>query len=335
MSDKNSELGRGSLSNSILMEKRLSRRNFLKGTTKLVTGVIVTRIAGEAEEAKPESKERVLRASVPATSSLDHSRDQEAGAIDRQEKLEVVKPIGLFNKVFGDLPQKEKVEARKMVDEMKAKIGKLDDYDSMLRFQASYEKHVSAVAGKFELSPQILMGMILIESGGDATKVSGAGAKGVAQIVDETAIIYSEKYQELFGEKINAKGDFRENPYLSTIIMAMYESDLKKKFGNNEGLAVLAYNWGEGTMMESLRVYFKDTMGVDIGDYETTLKDKTPVRRLAIEAAADKLVLAARLNVHQLLSNAAVQRDVISNLRKPEGSIYLYKTVAAAELFEN
>lgn len=336
MSDKKAEYTTGTtFSGNRFLDRRTDRRSLLKGTLKLVTGVAVGRVVGREE--LPEDKSRNAAPKNLALADVGNSSNSfnsNQGEQNRRLETKEIKQ-SLFESVFGGLPQKDKEEVRRKVEEMKLSIGKLEDYDLMQGFQKSYGDRVSEIAKKYRLLPQTLFGMILIESGGDGTLISEADAKGIAQIVDETARVYSEKYSKVYKEDINANGDFRENPYLSTIVMAMYESDLKRIFGENDGLAILAYNWGEGTMMEALRIYFKNTTGADIGDYHSTLSDRSDVRRLAIEDAADQLIIATKLNVHQLLSNPVVQREVVSRLRKPEGSIYVYKAVAAAELFEN
>lgn len=320
----------------------MSRRSLLRGASRTVTLVPLAPLVGSSNQDNdnPQAKDQVVSIGnnqVDSQNEQNENQPLHKNEVAKAQENREEDRLTVFDKLFGNLSDQGKDEARRKIDEWKIKIGMLEDYGSMSAFQRAYGDRLKKTAGEFKLEPQFLMGMVLIESGGDGSKASEAGAKGIAQIVDNTARIYSKKYQEIYGEDINAKGDFRENPYLSMIIMAWYESDMKKKFGNNDGLAMLTYNWGEGTMTEALRVYFKDTTGADIGDYESTLSDhRLPERRLAIEDAADKLVIATKLNVHQLLSNPAVQREVIDKMDNPEeGRIYFYKAVAAAELFEN
>jgi soluble lytic murein transglycosylase-like protein len=97
-----------------------------------------------------------------------------------------------------------------------------------------FEKTIKAVAKEVKLNPRLIQAVILAESGGNPEAVSPKGAKGLMQIMEETARML--QIQNLFDPKENIKGG------------AIYLKSLLLEFGGNLKLALAAYNAGPGNV---------------------------------------------------------------------------------------
>jgi soluble lytic murein transglycosylase-like protein len=97
--------------------------------------------------------------------------------------------------------------------------------DDISRFDGIIDR----ISEKYRLSPEFLKAVIKTESGGDATAVSRAGAKGLMQLMDTTAADMG--IQDVFDVEQNIEGG------------AKYLRQLLDRFGNLEK-ALAAYNAG-------------------------------------------------------------------------------------------
>lgn len=110
-------------------------------------------------------------------------------------------------------------------------------------YPKKYSEYVYKYAEEYGVDPLLVFAVIKAESNFNKDAVSNRNAKGVMQIVDNTAeevasnIVLEEKYNSdmLFDEDINIK------------IGTKYLADLIKKYGNYY-VAVAAYNAGTGTV---------------------------------------------------------------------------------------
>lgn len=110
-------------------------------------------------------------------------------------------------------------------------------YEIYLRRMAKYKNHIRRVFGIYGL-PQELICVAMIESAGDPTRVSTAGAAGLWQFIPETG----RRYGLIVGDTV----DQRFDPYLETYAAAKYLKFLLNRFGNDVEAALASYNCGEG-----------------------------------------------------------------------------------------
>jgi LysM repeat protein len=110
-------------------------------------------------------------------------------------------------------------------------------YDRYLRRLAPYRNHVENVFASYGV-PDELICVAMIESAGDPTRVSPAGAAGLWQFIPETA----RKY----GLMVNDKVDQRFDPVLQTYAAARYMKFLLNIFDDDVAAALAGYNCGEG-----------------------------------------------------------------------------------------
>lgn len=95
---------------------------------------------------------------------------------------------------------------------------------------------VAAVAQQYKLSPALLHAVITVESGYNPKALSPKGASGLMQLMPATAQRY--EVTDIWDPKQNVDGGAR------------YLRDLLALFNNDLGLALAAYNAGEGAVIQ-------------------------------------------------------------------------------------
>ncbi len=103
------------------------------------------------------------------------------------------------------------------------------DHTSKSPVKTGYDSIIDRVSRKYKLNPDLVKSVVMVESGGDATAVSPAGAKGLMQLTDTTAADMG--VNDVFDPKENIEGGTK---YLRKLI---------DRFGDIEK-ALAAYNAG-------------------------------------------------------------------------------------------
>lgn len=92
--------------------------------------------------------------------------------------------------------------------------------------------------------PEGLAAVVAVESGGNPRALSPKGARGLWQLMPETARRY--------GLTVGSLRDERLDPVRATDAAALYLRDLYAQFGSWP-LALAAYNWGEANLAMAIR----------------------------------------------------------------------------------
>lgn len=109
---------------------------------------------------------------------------------------------------------------------------------------------VTAVLKHYHL-PQELKVLIALESAFNPNAISGAGAVGYWQLMDEVATDYGLKISGANSK--NKIVDERTNFIKSTTVAARYLQDRCKNLNSNLLLMVASYNWGIGNVRNAIR----------------------------------------------------------------------------------
>lgn len=124
---------------------------------------------------------------------------------------------------------------------------------TILRRIARYEKSINRYAQKYKLEPNLLKAVIYVESSGNPSAVSHKGAKGLMQLMDDTA--REMNVQNVFNPAQNLEGG------------AQYLRQQLDVFQNDLPLALAAYNSGpnnvkRGITFQETRRYVKRILAV-------------------------------------------------------------------------
>jgi soluble lytic murein transglycosylase-like protein len=103
--------------------------------------------------------------------------------------------------------------------------------DTGVRDQRVYARHVAAAAARYEVPERLVWAVIQVESGFDHRAVSPKGARGLMQLMPETAAILGVR--DCFNARENIDGGTR---HLQAMLV---------RFHGDVRLAVAAYNAGE------------------------------------------------------------------------------------------
>lgn len=109
-------------------------------------------------------------------------------------------------------------------------------------FPAPYRSTVEKYAAEYGVDPCLVYSVIKAESNFDAAAVSRAGAKGLAQLTDDTAQYVADMLGIEYsgGDSFNAETNIRLATYYLKYLLNKYNGDL--------ACTVAAYNAGEGNV---------------------------------------------------------------------------------------
>ncbi len=134
------------------------------------------------------------------------------------------------------------------------------------RLPIKYEEYVTKYAVEYELDKYLVYAVICAESGFDNEAESHVGAKGLMQLMPETALWLNDKYEL----DLNAENLFDAQTNIR--LGCCYLRYLSDKFGNEIPLVLAAYNGGEGNVAKWLKdaKYSKDGKTLYYIPYEET-----------------------------------------------------------------
>ncbi len=202
---------------------------------------------------------------------------------------------GLFEKVFGNLDESQKAQARQEVDMFKGRIAaKPGFFQEHMAIPLKYQKSMEGTAKAYGISKEAISGIGSVESGGGEDVINKIGARGIMQFLPAAGI----ENGLIINPEISV--DERSNPEKSIAAAGRYLEKNKALFGGNEGLAIWSYHAGAGVVFEALRVYFLDVKHIDIGDYVGALENKDPIARANVEKMAKEQIGKGDFNIYKM-----------------------------------
>lgn len=122
------------------------------------------------------------------------------------------------------------------------------------RLPVKYEAEVKKYSAQYKLDEYLVYAVICAESSFESDAQSQVGAKGLMQIMPQTAQWLKEKY------KLEMSVDNLFNPETNIHLGCLYLSYLNSRFDNDVSLVLAAYNGGEGNVRKWLKstVYSPD-----------------------------------------------------------------------------
>lgn len=293
---------------------KISRQGFLKTLGVLAAALAANRISNAVKNSL-ESKDlgrSTQRASLAA--QADEDIEQENSIL----------PKDVFQEVFGSANQAEKQEAKATVEKMKNEVlYPHPSFEGMLAVTNTYQSQIRQAAEKFGIPADLALGIVFIENGGAPDLTSGAGARGPAQLLPDTARQY--------GLRVDETVDERTDPDKCFDAMCNFLSDLRDKFGGDLGIAVWGYHAGDGNVYGTLRAYFQDTEDIDLGDIISDSAEEA----MKVAQSYSQKIIQTKLNVHRLFSNSAARYEILVNRGlTDETELYIYKAVSGAEIFQ-
>ncbi len=163
-----------------------------------------------------------------------------------------VKIIKVANIIY---PESFEEDKQQYIDYVQKFSNKKRDY--LIRTYQRGKKYfpkVAVVLKSYHL-PEELKVLIALESAFNPNAVSGAGAVGYWQIMDEVAKEYGLQIvdKKNASNPKNKKKDDRKNFTKSTLAAAKYLRDRCKNLNNDLLLIVASYNWGVGNVWQAMK----------------------------------------------------------------------------------
>lgn len=198
-----------------------------------------------------------------------------------------------------------------------------------------WEKEIIRLAKDKNIPGEIALGMALLENGGSEMAVSYAGAAGIFQITKNTAEVLGLRVEDKpvglnLSKPVGLEViDERLDPKKNIEAGLRYLSNNLKLFPNI-GVAVWSYHAGEQNVSEAVKAYLADIGEKDAFD----LLEAQDLGKLDRAKEVWRAYLTKDgLNIHKLLQNQKVKKEVIENLGD-ETELYPYKVFASAVLYE-
>lgn len=109
-----------------------------------------------------------------------------------------------------------------------------------LLYPLPYKEHVFRYSRQFDLDPYFVMAVMRVESRFYANAHSKRGARGLMQLMPDTARWIAEQMQ------VDYRGEMLTDPRYNIMLGCWYLANLRAEFQNNLAATLAAYNGGRG-----------------------------------------------------------------------------------------
>lgn len=142
---------------------------------------------------------------------------------------------------------------------------------------AGHEALIRKSASDANMPENLLLGLVITESKGDPFAVSGAGAKGLTQIMDETAKELEIKIYEGEG---NERDDER---YIPEIVLPKSAQALRNEYDRfgDWGLALWSWHAGDPAIYRAIRTYCSEALSIELPDIKVVEADESDEAKAA------------------------------------------------------
>lgn len=125
-----------------------------------------------------------------------------------------------------------------------------DDFQRRYLYPYNYRNTINFYADRYDVDRNLVVGVILAESKFDPKACSPYEARGLMQLMPETATWIAGQIED-----DNFSIDKLYDPKVNIKYGTWYLSELKSEFGDNEILVLAAYNAGRGNVHNWMKKY--------------------------------------------------------------------------------
>ncbi|OGD88423.1 hypothetical protein A3J17_03835 [Candidatus Curtissbacteria bacterium RIFCSPLOWO2_02_FULL_40_11] len=279
--------------------RRVTRRGLAEIAAKsMVVGA--TLVGAHTLGTKADQKSERIGEKVRAVYKGSNRPEVVAGKV---AEADVARPQTEFDLVYGGLSGESRRGALAEIFRVQGLM--LPNINPHLGRIKQKEELVRKSAREAQVPEDLLLGLVITESLGDAKAVSYAKAKGLSQMMDPMAQKYNLRISQ---------GDDDER-FIPEKILAATAKELKEAFDTRYGdwgLALWEWHAGTGQVFRALRVYFSEKYGEELEDINVVVADETPDAQQKATAEAmrrivhNKSRIEGRVNMYDLFQNQSI-----------------------------
>ena len=134
-------------------------------------------------------------------------------------------------------------------------------------YKQEYSEYVNKYAEINRIDPMWIYAIIKVESNFNKEAISSSGAKGLMQLMDNTALDIAKELNI-----DNFKVDMLYNPEINIMFGTKYFDSLLQKYNKNYYLAIAAYNGGTGNVDDWIKkgIIAEDASNIENIPYKET-----------------------------------------------------------------
>src|SRR3989344_5991346 len=270
-------------------------------------------------------------------------RNEPKGASGGEELIDVGTVNNpTFNLIYGSLDEDQMRQAIQ-AHEIEKSIVRNDYLDSETFERVKrLEPLIWQASQKYNVPSDLLLGMVIVESRGEVLAVSGAGAKGATQMMDEVAESYDlavsgadtqSAYFEAQSDYVNREtGELDNRFYPEKIIPATaFELGASYERWGDWSLAVWEWHAGAPEIYDNLRDYIFGHFGENLDEMRGL--DVQPAMEL-VQIYRDR-ISKYKLNTAKLLADPLILAKYEGRVEFDLTEVYAKRVVAAAEVFND
>ena len=270
-------------------------------------------------------------------------RNEPKGASGGEELIDVGTVNNpTFNLIYGSLDEDQMRQAIQ-AHEIEKSIVRNDYLDSETFERVKrLEPLIWQASQKYNVPSDLLLGMVIVESRGEVLAVSGAGAKGATQMMDEVAESHDlavsgadtqSAYFEAQSDYVNRETGELDNRFYPEKIIPATAFELASSYGRwgDWSLAVWEWHAGAPEIYDNLRDYIFGHFGESLDEMRGL--DVQPAMEL-VQIYRDR-ISAYKLNAAKLLADSLILAKYEGRVEFDLTEVYAKRVVAAAEVFND